>query len=1122
MKTQSFLVKALALLISSLLPLTTNAALLTIAQYPLFLSSNTATPNILVVYDNSQSMDGTMTGKLIAGNDPTTRGNIARSVITSTISNYRTQFNWGLATFDAPGPSLYNTYAYFFGSASTMVFTNDCVNGISASNGGLRCVPNPQSGASYSYLTYELSGDDPAINDVLYYNGTWPYPWAIGLSGGTTSNPNTNYNGCRNHANVSTWNSGDFSGCQQVGFTPTDAGFLPGNPPYSRMIWLSRAWGYYANISGSGKMLEAVQADSPSHYQNLIDYLAPETNSNSAASGHSKLEIKNGAVATPLSGSLQTARSYFAGSQTGYSTPVTQSCQKNFVLLATDGNPTGKTDGSMWALSDQQSTYNSSTGQWTFSNAANDVFSQITALRSTSVKGYTSPFDIQTYVVGMGSTVSNPASVAALNQMAKLGGTGNAYLSTDPATLQQQFQSIAADITTKVAAASAVSLNAGSWGTGTALYQAKFSSADWSGQLLAYAINSDGSIGSQLWDAGQQINSQNWDTGRQILTYKPSAALGARGIPFRWPVSPGSPKATEMDAAQSTKLNYNASQTTNDGYGSQRVTYLRGNNANEANTCGSCTPSFRNRPTSKLGDIIHSSPNYVGAPAFNYPDNMESAPYSAFVSTWRNRTPMIYVGANDGMLHGINASTGKESMAYVPAAIYSNLSMLTAPTYTHQYFADGSVTVGDTFYKSGWHTLLSGALAGGGQGIFALDVTDPSKFTESTASQVARWEFTDANDADMGYSFGQPLIVKTNNGRWSVIVANGYNSTQSDGAASTTGHAVLFVLDAETGAVTAKIDTNAGTTAAPNGLSGPVAVDTNGDGIADVVYAGDLAGNMWKFDLSSSTVSNWGVAFGTSGSPQPLFSTGGQPITVRPDVTRNLQGNYLLVFGTGQYFTTTDTASTAGQTFYGIIDKGATISGLSNLQQQSVLGTTTGPDGNTYRITTHAVGAPTLDALRSGDNAIALGSYNSSKLGWYINLPTTGERAVTDATIRSGRVIFNTVIPSTAQCSAGGTGWVMELDVFTGNRLDSPTFDTNGDGVINNSDLLQYGGSPANTSGRQVGSIPAAPGFLQPIQAPGASPFENKYVNTSAGAIQVIGETAGKGSRGRVAWRQLN
>ncbi|MCO5398438.1 pilus assembly protein [Ralstonia soli] len=1120
MNNRSLRAKALALLLSALLPLTTNAALLTIAQYPLFLS-NSATPNVLVVYDNSQSMDGTMAGQLIAGSDPSTRGNIARSVITSTMSSYRTQFNWGLATFNVQSPVLKNTFAYYFGTDKTMVFTKDCVNGISASNNGLRCIPNPQSSKAYPYITYELSGDDSSINDVLY-TSSWPYPWGIGQNA-KGNKPTTSYYACSSHDDVGTWTyPDDFSRCTSASFTPTDAGFLPSNPPYSRMIWLPRAWGYNADVTGDGQIVEAVQADSASHFQNLMDYLAPETNSASAASGHSQLEIKNSAVYTPLSGSLQTAKSYFGGSQSGYSTPVSQTCQKNFVLLATDGNPTGKTDGSMWAMSDQQSTYNANTGQWTFSKAANDVFSQVTALRSTSIKGYGSPFDIQTYVVGMGSTVANPASVAVLNQMAKLGGTGNAYLASDSATLQQSFQSIAADITSKVAAASAVSLNAGSWGTGTALYQAKFSSGDWSGQLLAYAINADGSLGSQLWDAGKQINAQNWDTGRQILTYKPSAALGARGIPFRWPVVPASPTSTELDAAQSTKLNYNANQTTNDGYGAQRVSYLRGNTANEANTCPSCTPSFRNRPTSRLGDIVHSSPNYVGAPAFNYPDNFESASYSAFASTWSKRTPMIYVGANDGMLHAINATTGNEVMGYVPAAVYSNLSTLTAPAYSHQYFVDGAITVGDAFYKSAWHTMLAGALAAGGQGIFALDVTDPSKFSESTASQIARWEFTDANDADMGYSFGQPLIVKTNNGRWSVIVANGYNSTQGDGAASTTGHAVLFVLDAETGAITAKIDTKAGTTSSPNGLSGPIAVDTNGDGIADVVYAGDLAGNMWKFDLSSTTVSNWSVAYGTSASPQPLFSTGGQPITMRPDVTKNQQGNYLVVFGTGQYLATNDNATTAGQTFYGIIDKGAAVGGVSSLQQQSVLGTATGTDGNTYRISTHAVGKATLDAPETGDNAISLGSYNSTKLGWYINLPTSGERAVTDATIRSGRVIFNTVIPSNAVCSAGGTGWVMELDVFTGNRLDNPTFDTNGDRVINNSDLLQFNGASANTSGRQVGSIPAAPGFLQPIQPPGATPFENKYVNTSAGAIQVMGETAGKGSRGRVAWRQLN
>ncbi len=1116
MKNRFHRLKPLALLIGLLVPLASDAGLLSIAQSPLFLSS-TAIPNILVIYDNSESMDGTMGGKLIAGNDPTTRGNIARSVISTTMTNYRTQFNWGLGTFNVQNQNLYNTYAYYLGNATTMVFTNDCVNGISATNGGRRCISNPQSGSSYGYVTYDVSGDDPFINDVLY-TGTWPYPWGIGQSG-TTASPNTNYYVCGTHSNVTTWNypnPSDFSNCSSAGFTATDAGFLPQNPPYSRQIWVPRAWGYYADVTGLGNIKESVQVDSSTHFQNLMDYLAPETNSNSPASGHSKLEIKNSAVFTPLSGSLQTAKSYFSGSLSGYSSPVSQSCQRSFVLLATDGNPTAKSTGTnqMWSLADQQNTYNASTGQWTFSNAAKDVFTQVQALRSTSVSGFTAPFDIQTYVVGMGDSVANPASIAVLNQLANLGGTGSAYLSSDPATLQAQFQTIASDITSKVSAASAVSLNAGSWGTGTNLYQAKFSSADWSGQLLSLAINADGSLGSQLWDAGQVINSQNWSTGRQILTYKPSAAIGARGIPFRWPVTPSSPTSTEMDTTQSSALNKNASLTT-DGYGTQRVSYLRGSTASEAGTCGTCTPSFRSRPTSKLGDIVHSSPNYVAAPAFNYPDNFESAPYSAFVSTWRNRTPMLYVGANDGMLHAISATNGQEAMGYVPSAVYSNLSKLTATSYTHQYFVDGGITAGDVFYSGAWHTLLVGGLAAGGQGVFALDITDPSKFAEGTAKNVVRWEFTNTNDADMGYSFGQPLIVKTNNGRWSVIVANGYNSTL-------TGHAVLFVIDAETGAVTAKVDTKVGSTSAPNGLSAPIAADTNGDGIADVVYAGDLSGNLWKFDLSSTTSSNWALAYGTAASPLPLFSTGGQPITMRPDLTKTRQGNYLILFGSGQYLATTDNATTSAQAFYGIIDKGAPVSGLSNLQQQSILGTATGTDGNTYRITSHAVGAPTIDILQTGDNLISSSSYNSTKLGWYINLPTSGERAVTDPAIRSGRVIFNTLIPSTVQCSAGGNGWVMELDVFTGNRYDSPTFDTNGSRTINVGDLLQFNSKAANTSGLQIGSIPAAPGFLQPIQSPGAAPYENKYINTSAGSIQVVGETAGKGSRGRVSWRQLN
>ena len=182
----------------------------------------------------------------------------------------------------------------------------------------------------------------------------------------------------------------------------------------------------------------------------------------------------------------------------------------------------------MYPLDQQVNAYNAVNGSWTFSRAANDVFGQISALRNVTVGGFA--HDIQTYVVGMGDTVANPSSVAAMNQFANLGGTGTAYLAQDSTSLAAAFQAIAVDIESKTAAASSVSLNTGSWGTGTNLYQARFNSGDWSGQLISYAINADGSIGAQQWDSGQVINGQNWDTGRTILTYKPSAALGARGI----------------------------------------------------------------------------------------------------------------------------------------------------------------------------------------------------------------------------------------------------------------------------------------------------------------------------------------------------------------------------------------------------------------------------------------------------------------------------------------------------------------------------------------------------------------------------------------------------------------
>ena len=1102
--------RTLAVLIVALIAEPSSAAALSISQYPLFLTHKTL-PNVLVIYDNSESMDGTMAGKLIAGDDPTTRGNIARGVIRNTVNNFSDLFNWGLETFATGGAGLYSTYPYWLGNDQTMVFTDDCVNGISASNNGLRCIVNPQwNGSSVGdhYVTYDRASDDPDINDVLYIGYFGAGAWATTAGGGS-------YNFYFGHTPGTAFEANMTNYWATLSFTPTDAGYIPFNPPISRQLYAYRAWGFYAGVNGYGSIAEPVKASATAgHLSNIMSLMASETQYGA--------DIKNSAVFTPLAGSMVTANQYFTGS-TGYTSPITLSCQKSFALLATDGNPTSDLSGNMYPLSLQQNVYDATTKTWTFSKAANDVFTQISSLRNVSVAN--SVHDIQTYVVGLGDTVANPGSVAVLNQFASLGGTNKAYFAQDAGSLANAFQAIAVDIESKTAAASAVSLNAGSWGTGTNLYQARFNSGDWSGQLIAYLVNQDGSLGSQLWDSGQVINGQNWDTGRTIVTYKPSAALGSRGVPFRWPASyPGAPADTEMDLAQSSLLDGDMVGNA-DGNGAKRVQWLRGDASNESGTCGTCTPSFRSRPTSKLGDIIHSAPTYVAVPAFGYRDNMEAAPYSAFAAANANRTPTIYVGANDGMLHAFNAKTGVETLAYVPTPVYRNLSGLTTqnasanpgePT-AHHYQVDGSPTVGDVFYATAWHTMLAGALAAGGQGVYALDVTDPSKFTQAAANSVVRWEFNDSNDADLGYVFGQPLLVKTNNGRWSVIFGNGYNNTDADGNASATGHAVLFVVDAETGALRAKIDTQSGTTTTPNGLSGGIAVDTNGDGVADVVYIGDLAGNMWKFDLSSSTPSAWAVAF----SGAPLFSTGGQPITTRPDVTRFTQGGYLVVFGTGRYIDTQDTASTQAQTFYGIRDQGAPVSGLSSLVKQNIVGTAVGADSNTYRISTHAVGPATLDTAVSGDDTTSVATYNSSRSGWYLNLPTSGERSVTDPAIRAGKVVFNTLIPNTDACGFGGTGWVMEVDVMTGNRYDKPTFDTNGDDDISIADLVSYNGDPDNTSGRQITSIPAAAGFLYAPLVSGKTPKENKYVNESSGNVEKILEGAGAGAQGRKSWREL-
>lgn len=963
-----------------------SAHALTLAEAPLFLGSSVK-PNLLVIYDNSYSMEALLPGTT-GGSDPTaagTRGNTARRVLRQNITDFQSAFRWGLEAFAMNTP-----------------------------------------------LSYPNAGWDPDY-PVFYYS----------------SSP----------------------------------------------------------ILGVGEIRQQVQDNSTTHYNALMSLLGTETTVTTTS------EIKNGSIGTPLPGALRTARQYFGNQLTGLTTPIIdKTCQKSFVVLATDGDPTirppfGSTAARAYTATE---TYRGTVAAPQYSTADTDIFDEVTALRSTTISNLSAvngTYDIKTYVIGLGDVANNPLSVRSMNRMAELGGTGAAYLAADEDSINNAFSTITTDIAAQASTSSSVTLNTGSWNTGTKIYQARFNSGDWSGQLLAFSLASNGTPATTAsWDAATRLNAQHWSTGRNILTYKSSAALGSRGVALRWPANASSPTATEIDAAMVTALNKNVSGTT-DGYGSQRLQWLRGNTARETRICTGCSaPVFRSRPTTVLGDIVNSAPLFVNGGGRYVRDSAEAASYSAYKSARMAKTPLVFAGANDGMLHAFNANTGDEVFAYVPGAVTSRLSLLTAPTYSHRFTVDGALTAGDVFYGSAWHTLLVGGFGAGVKGLFALDVSDPSTMDEAHANSVVRWET--ASDADIGHIFGEPVLAKMKNGKWMAIVGNGYNSTN--------GVAKLLLIDVETGAVT-KVSTQSGSTTTPNGLSSVVAVSSANNGVADIVYAGDLAGNLWRFDLSSTSTSSWAVAYNNSGTPAPLYAAGSsQPITARPDVSVHPSGGYMVVFGTGRYVDIGDDSTTTGQSLYGLWDSGSAIAASSSLVSQSVLGTATGGDSRTYRMTTYAVGAPS-GTTYTGDNVITSASYGTGKRGWKIDLPASGERIVTQSAVRYGKVVVSTLIPSPDACAAGGDGWVMELDLLTGNRPNTPALDSNGDNNVTDSDALAYAGGSAYASGVRIGAIPAAPGFIRAQDRR----LDDKLVNTSAGTIVRVREAGNTVNSGRVSWEQL-
>jgi hypothetical protein len=546
------------------------------------------------------------------------------------------------------------------------------------------------------------------------------------------------------------------------------------------------------------------------------------------------------------------------------------------------------------------------------------------------------------------------------------------------------------------------------------MYRPWFENGAYQGDLIQYDVSEDGdatttidlgtipptNTGDQhnwsarlVFAAQETANATWWSDTRKIITY-----VDGSQVALRWGNLTADQQA-EVDLAQAGNSD------------SAVLDFIRGDRGNEG-------PVFRTR-WSVLGDIVHSTAVYVGAPKESY----DFDAYDSYRSAQASRAGRVYVGANDGMLHAFDAATGEEVWAYVPSMVIGKLDRLTVAPYapSHTYFVDGPMTVGDAQIGGEWRTILVGTLGAGGKGVFALDVTDPNLSDEDSSSGGDRkvlWELTAGGDDDFGDSYSKPVIARLNDGEWYAIFGNGYNSAS--------GLAKLYLVELATGTVHTRIDTGSGTPGAPNGLSSPVVLDYDGNSMADVAYAGDIDGNLWKFDLDSES-----VALGGS----PLFSAGAnKSITVRPDVVSHLSG-HLVYFGTGRLFTSGELGSDMDgdgnadtQSIYAIYDKGAPVTSESGLVTQAF----TEKNYNTDRV----VRALTGNTINWNTNT-----------GWKIDLPA-GERLLTDPVVRAKRVQMITTNPA----KETQENWIVEPHYLSGGPPEQTVFDLNVDGVLDSQD----------------------------------------------------------------------
>lgn len=615
---------------------------------------------------------------------------------------------------------------------------------------------------------------------------------------------------------------------------------------------------------------------------------------------------------------------------------------------------------------------------------------------------------------------------------AAVNGRGAFVPASNPSEFTAGLRQALSTIQQRTSTYSNVATNSVSLDSDTMTFSASYVAGTWTGTVNARRVTRTGVSSEVAW-----VSSIPSFSSRKVFT-----TTGTAGATF-----PTTAQQTAL-ARAGGPANYAVS-------GEDNAKYIKGEARLEDRNGAS---NLRNR-TTVLGDIIGSSPAYV------------------------KDTDTLYVGANDGMLHAFDASTGRELFAYVPGLInIHDLATLSRGDYAHKWFVDGPVAVTSRQLTAN-RNILVGTLGRGGKGLYALDVTAPAA---ATAAGLFKWERAETPLNNMGLVMGRPILANVGTTP-SVVIGNGINSTR--------GRAVLVVMNADTGAVIREIDTGAGSVDQPNGLSAPVGVYGPDGKTLRYAYAGDMLGNVWKFDLTNATPSAWSAtrlftARDSGGNAQPISA--GLTLAVDPRTRKRW-----VFFGTGRFLTVEDADpnNATTQSMYGF-KEGDVALDRSDLTARTLAVTSGSSDG--YAVRAFESKAP----LPEGS------------MGWYIDLPAEGERIVQDAQRVSNVLVTASMMPTGDACEAAGSGYINALDAFTGTSAGSSFFDLDNDGSTTDQTV---GGQPVGSVDYGVG-MPTLPNLLRGLLV---------VSGTDIGGDEVSGAGAGRGSGtarmrwDRVSWREV-